>query len=316
MIEVIETVYQLEGDEQVWLQRVTEALEPSMSGGLGLHAYTYDLATASVRFRTSVERRPAFATASVMGLLANTEVPMSGDVTYGELWKRCCFGSCTQVAPFESHPAARAMGMRDMLALNAIDESGIGVFVGAPLSDRRTVSTGEARAWMRVTSHMTTALRLRRRLRATPVAVLSPTGRLEHAEHGARLAPDREALRDAVLRIERARGSLRDDPEAATKLWRPLTKERYTLIDRFEADGRRYVVAFDDRPAATLDVLTHREREVLAAIAEGKSSKQVAFSLGLSDSTVRVLLARATKRLGLRTREDLVAFYRAEATLH
>ena len=50
----------------------------------------------------------------------------------------------------------------------------------------------------------------------------------------------------------------------------------------------------DDQPRP----LTPREREILDAVLAGKTHKEIAFELGLSDSTVRVLYARAMKRLG------------------
>ena len=310
-IEVIETIYRLEGDEHAWLQRIAEVLEPAMSNGMGVHAFTYDLTGARVNLHTSVEHRPAFASSSVIDVVGWSEAPMTSGVSYDDMWRRCCFSSCARATPFERHPAARAHGMRELLALNAIDASGHGVFVGAPLTQVCDVPAGEARLWMRVTAHLTAALRLRGRHGAAPVAVLSPNGRIEHVDDPARLGPHREARRAAVVRIERARGASRRDGD---QLWRPLVKGRYTLVDRFEANGRRYVVAYDTRPTAALDALTEREREIVAAIADGQSSKHVAFSLGVSDATVRVLLARAAKRLGLATRDELVAFYRARLT--
>jgi DNA-binding NarL/FixJ family response regulator len=44
--------------------------------------------------------------------------------------------------------------------------------------------------------------------------------------------------------------------------------------------------------------LTPRERQILDLIVGGSSPKEVAFDLGLSDATVRVLYARAMKKLG------------------
>jgi RNA polymerase sigma factor (sigma-70 family) len=54
------------------------------------------------------------------------------------------------------------------------------------------------------------------------------------------------------------------------------------------------MVGREDRPRP----LTPRQREILAAVLAGKTHKEIAFELGLSDSTVRVLYARAMKRLG------------------
>jgi DNA-binding CsgD family transcriptional regulator len=54
----------------------------------------------------------------------------------------------------------------------------------------------------------------------------------------------------------------------------------------------------------TLRPLSPRERQVVAFARLGRSSKSIAYELGLADSTVRVLLRRARMKLGLAARED------------
>jgi len=51
-------------------------------------------------------------------------------------------------------------------------------------------------------------------------------------------------------------------------------------------------------PATKPARLSRRERQVLDLITGGCTSKEVAFDLGLSDATVRVLYSRAMKKLG------------------
>jgi len=46
--------------------------------------------------------------------------------------------------------------------------------------------------------------------------------------------------------------------------------------------------------------LTPRERQILDLVTGGRSHKEVAFDLGVSDATVRVLYSRAMKKLGRR----------------
>jgi DNA-binding CsgD family transcriptional regulator len=60
-------------------------------------------------------------------------------------------------------------------------------------------------------------------------------------------------------------------------------------------------------------VLTDRERQVVAILAEGRTTKEIAHALGISDSTTRVLLARAALRLSVRSRQELVQAVAAEA---
>jgi DNA-binding CsgD family transcriptional regulator len=54
-------------------------------------------------------------------------------------------------------------------------------------------------------------------------------------------------------------------------------------------------------------VLTDRENQVVEHFRVEQSTKAVAYTLGISDSTVRVLLARAIAKLGLEGRKGLLA---------
>ncbi len=58
--------------------------------------------------------------------------------------------------------------------------------------------------------------------------------------------------------------------------------------------------------AATLDVLTERERDVLAAIATGASNDEIATRLVISPATVRTHITRLLSKLGARDRAQLV----------
>ena len=56
--------------------------------------------------------------------------------------------------------------------------------------------------------------------------------------------------------------------------------------------------------------LSARERAVLAHLAAGHHDKLIAYELGLADSTVRVLVFRAMRKLGVATRSEAVARFR------
>ena len=75
-----------------------------------------------------------------------------------------------------------------------------------------------------------------------------------------------------------------------------------------------YVVARENQAAVGgLPGLTERERQVVAFLALGRSTKEIAYTLGISDSTTRVLLSRAAARMGVRTREELVRLVTRQA---
>jgi DNA-binding NarL/FixJ family response regulator len=56
------------------------------------------------------------------------------------------------------------------------------------------------------------------------------------------------------------------------------------------------------------DVLTHREREVVQLIAEGRINKQIANTLQISVKTVETHRSSAMRKLNLRTTADLVRY--------
>lgn len=75
---------------------------------------------------------------------------------------------------------------------------------------------------------------------------------------------------------------------------------------------RRLIAEFLSQPerrspnAATLDVLTDRERQVMALVAVGRSNTDIAGQLYLSPATVKTHVNRAMTKLGARDRAQLV----------
>ncbi len=132
----------------------------------------------------------------------------------------------------------------------------------------------------------------------------------------ATLAPDGEAnlaatskevrllLRNACQSVDRARSGDRAVP-AAIEWSTSLFGARWSLLDSFDRDGRRYVVAARNTFCEPGRGLTQRESQIVGLVALGHSNKQISYELGLAWSTVRVLVQRAARKLGVRTRPEL-----------
>jgi DNA-binding CsgD family transcriptional regulator len=77
----------------------------------------------------------------------------------------------------------------------------------------------------------------------------------------------------------------------------------WNLVDEFNHRGERYMVV------RRSEVLSVREAEVLSRAAEGETNKEIAYALGLAYSTVRVLLHRAGRKLGVRSRAETIRHF-------
>jgi DNA-binding NarL/FixJ family response regulator len=62
--------------------------------------------------------------------------------------------------------------------------------------------------------------------------------------------------------------------------------------------------------------LSHRERQTLAHVVDGRTNAEIASQLYLSESTVKSHLSSAFAKLGVRTRRDAVNVLRGSSLLH
>jgi DNA-binding NarL/FixJ family response regulator len=168
-----------------------------------------------------------------------------------------------------------------------------------------------------VAAHLGAGLRLRtkigeRSLDALRVdAVLDSQGRMHDGYGPATDRDSREKPREAVQRIEQARTNAgRGEPDAALDNWEALVDGRWSLVDRFDTDGKRYVIAIMNDPAhPDPRGLTPRERQVAEFAGLGRSAKEISYSLGVSSSAVTNCTARIQEKLGLYSQAELVSFF-------
>jgi DNA-binding NarL/FixJ family response regulator len=198
-----------------------------------------------------------------------------------------------------------------------MNPDGTGAFVAAPVSGKRRRGAEWTARWAQLAAHLAAGMRLRRTAQAidrtadTASAVFTPGGRV--LEISAPTESARDLLRHAVTEMDRARSRRgRQDERAALEGWRALVDGRWSLVDHFEADGKRHVIALENAPdAPDPRALAPEERPVLHYVAMGHANKLIAYELGLPLGTVASRVAGIMRKLGVKTRVEIVDRYLA-----
>lgn len=221
------------------------------------------------------------------------------------------FGSISQIFGSEGLAPVRERGLPfvDSVGLSVQDGEGTGLQIISLMPEIARVHGRSRAAWRKLGLHLGIAWRLRQRLeRGGEPEALIENGKLVDARGSATSGSARDALIDATRRIEKARTkATRDDPEHVLELWRGLVSGRWSLVDQWDSDGRRYVAAYEN--AATIGKVqgfAAWELQALRMHLLRASGDEIAFALGVSPSTVERVLSSAAKRVGLRTRAELV----------
>ena len=309
VVEMLETAYRVERTPAAWLSDVLATARPGLDRGGGADAYFVDCAEgfrAWGRLELGGSRRSQWE--SWMRAVTDAQkrrIHMFAPVGY------------TASLPDDTAPAQRWLSQNawpGMLGVNAIDARGKGIaLVGHDAVPAQAPPDADLlRRWARIGAHLATAARLLEAVSPVAEAVLGPDGRLLHAEVEAKGEIARRALRDAAIAIDRVRTRQgRRDPDHALEKWRTLVAGRWTLVDSFERDGRRYILARPNAPTRAAEPqLSPREAQAVHAAALGHPDKLIAYELGTAPSTVSNLLARARRKLGLRNRVELVHWAR------
>jgi DNA-binding CsgD family transcriptional regulator len=118
--------------------------------------------------------------------------------------------------------------------------------------------------------------------------------------------PACHVLRKHVVRGQRP-GERRRDANSVVDLWAGLIAGRWTVVDRWEADGRRHLVARRVKGRRKdPQALTPREQQVVMMAIGGASNVQLAHDLSMHESTVATHMSRALRKLGLERRQHLM----------
>ena len=225
--------------------------------------------------------------------------------------------------PEELRALLEQLGYAEVFGITAVDPDGVGVDISAPLPETMKLSAKSRERWQMLGAHIASAYRLRRALTSRDDAPDDDTSGLPYGAEAVldanhlhvvdAIGPvkDRNAsqvLRRAARRVDQARGKLRkDDPRKALETWKALVRGRWSLVDWFDSDGRRFVLARPN-PPKVFDPrgLSAQECQVITYVLLGDTNKLIAYRLGLSQGRVSVLLRSAMHKLGAKSKAQLI----------
>jgi two-component system response regulator DevR len=100
------------------------------------------------------------------------------------------------------------------------------------------------------------------------------------------------------------------DSPALLEAIRSVAKGQSILDSHVTERALRWLRGLHDLPAASgTDQLSSQEERVVALVAEGKTNKEIAVALGLSDKTVKNYLANVFQKLRITRRAQAAAFF-------
>jgi DNA-binding CsgD family transcriptional regulator len=211
-------------------------------------------------------------------------------------------------------------GIVDCAAICAGNASGMGFFFGAFLDTPTTLQASFRRRWLAVASHLAAI----RRLHVT----LSGSDPLEKAEmvfdpkqskildlRGSAQTPTtRERLRRAALNLDQLKLAKVSDDERLSR-WQALVAGQWSLVDVFDSDGRRFVIALANSPEGQRFAgLSRKQAQIVWYLLQGHSQTFIGYELGLSQSTIAYHLQRA--RQVFRASDDSELIARIGTLLH
>ena len=341
VIDVVERAYDVQPPEADWLTGLLEVATPIFDHGLGTTIRVVErpaeggTITQGALYATS--NLPPDWNETALALFAflppelvELRTRPGTAHTYSELWGiyselRDRLGLSGDFDDWAYRPNAEAIQKvanicKDTLVVTATDPQGRGFYIASHLPVPTKLTEPERERWRMLGAHLASGFRLRQGLTQRGVvtssklpghaeAILDPKSfRVTDASGRAKSAGAMEMLRDAAVKVDRARGRLRkSDPEESLTTWWALLQGRWSLVDWFDTDGRRYVLAHPNPPnIGDPRGLTEREAQVVTYAALGESQKMLSYRIGMSNSTVSRALDSAMHKLGVKTQAQLV----------
>jgi DNA-binding CsgD family transcriptional regulator len=309
-LRILEAAYTFDVDDATWMERVVGATEP-YGLGHGIFGYIAEL-TGAPGFRCMtgdlgvLERRDPADLMRQVSPAVWRELHTPSPLTYNIDALLAAYARANE--PPSPVEGLRLPPMYGMLGGDARETT----VLCFPCRQREDFARADKRVLDAVAAHLGATLRLRSLLRrapsaddATTEAVLTADGqvldaRTSAAQHG------RTKLADAARRVDRAR-TRKASPEERVALWTALVEGRWSIVESAESDGKRMLLACRNEPrTAPMGRLSSRQRSVVSYAVLGHSYKYIGYELGVSIATVAADLREAMRKLGMKSRVELI----------
>jgi DNA-binding CsgD family transcriptional regulator len=325
-IDLVEASYDLDVPAAEWLPQLLNAGAPLLDLGMGFYgAVGAGMSEEGVPVLTQVLGSPGHEDLPLKFMSSAQEAgPEMVSATSATLSGRVyLLSDVCQEHPRACELISEHIGCKDILSLTAMDPDGAGVHISMPSKKLLSMDRREREYWQMLEVHISAGHRLRRGLgqegdapgtamTEIPLdadALIDPKHFLvSDARRDARNEEAASKIREAARSVDKARGPLRkQDPKEALRLWQGLVRGKWSLVDWFDTDGRRFLLAKPNAPRIRDPRgLTEREAQVATYAALGDSSKFIGYRLGLSQSYVSRLLRDSMRKLGVKTQAQLV----------
>lgn len=325
-IDMVEAAYDLDTSPNDWLPNVVASGQPLLDFGLGCIATLSGGVSSSGEAMITQIHTVGPEDLAMRYFSGALELGPDVVVSWGEALTVKGVTALSELEdewPHVLETIRRTLDCRDGLSVHALDPDGRGAFLAVPTPDILKLTPRDRERWRMLAVHLSAGNRLRSSLLGSPAVpgvpatempleaevLLDPTRFVvSQAALGARDKAASEHIREAAIRVDRARGRLRkSDPEAALELWHGLVRGRWSLIDWFDTDGRRFVLAKPNAPhLGDPRGLSEPELQVVTYAARGESSKLIGYRFGLSPQRVSVLRRSAMQKLRAKTHAQLV----------
>jgi DNA-binding CsgD family transcriptional regulator len=327
LIDLVEVAYDLEISDSNWLPTIIDTGAPLLDQGLGIIAFDFvyppadgggaQLVFNATHLHSLAEDYPKRFDAA-RSLIPPGVFQKVAPPGFAGTWSEM-----SRDYPEISKAVLEALGCADLLGLSASDPNGVGVHINVPLPEASRLTPKVRERWQMLGAHIASAFRLRQGLKMLAEdSSHAPTDLPRNAEAVLDLENFRvvgqadcaeanhvlKTLRGAARSVDRARGALRrEDPQKALEIWKSLIGGRWTMVDWFDTDGRRFALAIPNSPKlGDPRGLTEQESQVVNYLLLGDTSKLIAYRLGLSASRVSGLLRSAMRKLGVTSRIQLL----------